>query len=367
MGMHPWMIPSSENSSSDRPFREFLTRHFRFPLMSRMRARYASGMSRTVVAHEPRGESFSGLLERLARRVGEDAGTESKSNSARKSTPRAGIASEKQPVAQASRADTKNRVAGDALPLSYEKALEMHRRRGKTSLAVQEAVFPATSTGQAEPQEANRSHQVKQEIPREFGSAAPVSEARPAQQSPRKRSKAKKAEPPLRSKTKRRSEALPRGKNATLNDALRGVARSREAQLPPAGLSFGRVEIQAANPGGLIGRGYDSLALEQRRTIVSVRLSEQESDKLRQRAAESGISVSAYMRSCVLDADHLRDQVKRALEEMRAGVRQPIQLAARAGEVNGNVRSSVLSRFAALFLRSLFSFRHRAKDRRLVQ
>lgn len=56
----------------------------------------------------------------------------------------------------------------------------------------------------------------------------------------------------------------------------------------------------------------------QRRTIVSVRLTEGEFACLRDRAEESGISVSAYMRSCVVDAEQLRAQVKRALAEMRA-------------------------------------------------
>jgi hypothetical protein len=58
--------------------------------------------------------------------------------------------------------------------------------------------------------------------------------------------------------------------------------------------------------------------LEQRRTIVSLRLTEGEMKRLRDRADESGISVSAYMRSCVMEADQLRAQVKRALAEMRA-------------------------------------------------
>ena len=60
------------------------------------------------------------------------------------------------------------------------------------------------------------------------------------------------------------------------------------------------------------------LALAQRQSIVSIRLSSIESEQLRQRAAESGISVSAYMRSCVLEAEHLRAQVKQALAELRA-------------------------------------------------
>ena len=63
---------------------------------------------------------------------------------------------------------------------------------------------------------------------------------------------------------------------------------------------------------------HDLGQLDQRRTIVSVRLTEVEFACLRDRAEESGISVSAYMRSCVVDADQLRTQVKRALAEMRS-------------------------------------------------
>ncbi len=50
---------------------------------------------------------------------------------------------------------------------------------------------------------------------------------------------------------------------------------------------------------------------------VSVRLSPADAKMLRRRASESQLSVSDYMRSCVLEADQLRAQVKQALAEMR--------------------------------------------------
>ena len=56
----------------------------------------------------------------------------------------------------------------------------------------------------------------------------------------------------------------------------------------------------------------------QRRTVVSVRLTAEELERLRERAEEAGISVSAYMRSCVLDAENLRAQVKHAMAEIRS-------------------------------------------------
>ncbi len=56
----------------------------------------------------------------------------------------------------------------------------------------------------------------------------------------------------------------------------------------------------------------------QRKSIVSIRLTDPEMAMLRERADESEISVSAYMRSCVLEAETLRAQVKQAMAEMRS-------------------------------------------------
>ena len=57
---------------------------------------------------------------------------------------------------------------------------------------------------------------------------------------------------------------------------------------------------------------------DRRAASVTIRLSHAECARLRLRAAEASLTVSAYMRSCVLEADALRAQVKRALAEMRA-------------------------------------------------
>ncbi len=55
-----------------------------------------------------------------------------------------------------------------------------------------------------------------------------------------------------------------------------------------------------------------------RTASITIRLSEAECARLRQRAAEAGLTVSAYLRSCVLEADALRAQVKQALAEIKA-------------------------------------------------
>lgn len=58
---------------------------------------------------------------------------------------------------------------------------------------------------------------------------------------------------------------------------------------------------------------------KRKRASVTVRLSEAEYEQLHARAAEAGLTVSAYLRSCTFEADALRAQVKEALATLRAG------------------------------------------------
>jgi predicted DNA binding CopG/RHH family protein len=58
-------------------------------------------------------------------------------------------------------------------------------------------------------------------------------------------------------------------------------------------------------------------AAETKAVSVTLRVSQQEANQLRKRAATAGLTVSAYIRSCVCEADLLRAQVKSALIEMR--------------------------------------------------
>jgi predicted DNA binding CopG/RHH family protein len=54
-----------------------------------------------------------------------------------------------------------------------------------------------------------------------------------------------------------------------------------------------------------------------RRASVTIRVSEAELEQLRQRAGEAGLTISAYLRSCTIEAEALRAQVKQALAELR--------------------------------------------------
>lgn len=60
-------------------------------------------------------------------------------------------------------------------------------------------------------------------------------------------------------------------------------------------------------------------ALEEnrKRASITVRMSRSEMAQLQQRAAEAGLTVSAYLRSCTFEAEALRTQVKEALAQLR--------------------------------------------------
>jgi hypothetical protein len=51
---------------------------------------------------------------------------------------------------------------------------------------------------------------------------------------------------------------------------------------------------------------------------ITIRLTESEEAQLHERAAAAQLSVSAYLRSCIFEAEALRTQVKEALAQMQA-------------------------------------------------
>lgn len=58
-------------------------------------------------------------------------------------------------------------------------------------------------------------------------------------------------------------------------------------------------------------------AHERKCASITLRMSQVECEQLRERAAEAGMTISAYLRSCTFEAEVLRSQVKEALAEMR--------------------------------------------------
>ncbi|HEX4758066.1 MAG TPA: hypothetical protein VH308_08790 [Terracidiphilus sp.] len=56
---------------------------------------------------------------------------------------------------------------------------------------------------------------------------------------------------------------------------------------------------------------------DRKRASITIRMSKAECEQLKRRAAEAGLSMSAYLRSCTFEAEALRAQVKEALAELR--------------------------------------------------
>ncbi len=55
-----------------------------------------------------------------------------------------------------------------------------------------------------------------------------------------------------------------------------------------------------------------------KRASVTLRLSRSECEQLHQRAAEAGLTLSAYVRSCAFEVENLRAQVKETLVQLRS-------------------------------------------------
>ena len=77
-----------------------------------------------------------------------------------------------------------------------------------------------------------------------------------------------------------------------------------------------------------------------RQASVTIRLSQAECARLHERAAEAGVTVSAYLRSCTFEAEALRAEVKAALADLRAagvqGTEGPIKQGNKGLKQRGN-------------------------------
>ncbi|MGH9599812.1 MAG: plasmid mobilization protein [Terracidiphilus sp.] len=66
-------------------------------------------------------------------------------------------------------------------------------------------------------------------------------------------------------------------------------------------------------PAGHVVNGRNLLS-----SSITIRLSQAEGAQLRHRAADAGLTISAYLRSCTFEAESLRAQVKEALAQLRS-------------------------------------------------
>ncbi|MGA7340803.1 MAG: hypothetical protein WBE72_16790 [Terracidiphilus sp.] len=104
--------------------------------------------------------------------------------------------------------------------------------------------------------------------------------------------------------------------------ALRAHGRHIAQEWPasPAGGSLGReAEAPDADKNPEPAEDRDSAAADGNRksASITIRLTQEECAQLKRRAAEAGLTISAYLRSCTFEAEALRAQVKQALAELR--------------------------------------------------
>ena len=79
----------------------------------------------------------------------------------------------------------------------------------------------------------------------------------------------------------------------------------------PAPVSSFSIAARESHPSEIVSGDLKSAS-------ITIRMSQVECSKLKQRAAEAGMTISAYMRSCTFEAEALRGQVKEALAQLRA-------------------------------------------------
>jgi hypothetical protein len=93
-----------------------------------------------------------------------------------------------------------------------------------------------------------------------------------------------------------------------------------KAAAPPTTTAAGNAaSFFKSGSGSAVGHG-SSPALDKnlKRSSITIRLSRAERDQVHQRAAEAGLTVSAYLRSCTLEVESLRALVKETLAQLQA-------------------------------------------------
>ncbi len=345
-------------------------------------------MSRAQAAQEVSPENFAGLLDRLTRRAhtassshGQEADFETLSDQVfiseraqrirssaapdGKSTLIRNLGKGQTPQARVPQAAPK-RPTPESADLTYERALRLHSRyRAGTQQDEEIARVAVTAPvpllsrkpGPSRPPEPT----VKQAAPQRIAAAT---QARPPKKQPEPRSALPVALPvrpqegtvagsaksqirKLASTSKNQEQASPaptkarprsgsvksvspanRGDSGPGRKSLSSPHTNRNPQSSPKPSPRPEYGLEVGQDERLHQLQRQALQPDYRRAIISVRLNEEEFARLRQRAEESGISVSAYMRSCVLEAEHLRAQVKQALAAMRPYSRpsEPAQL-----------------------------------------
>lgn len=105
---------------------------------------------------------------------------------------------------------------------------------------------------------------------------------------------------------------------ATLSSERSSSANAHSTAAEPEPCAPTRQEKSAPSISG-------AAAQKNKTASITIRMSQAECRQLRRRAAEAGLTVSAYLRSCTLEAEALRAQVKEALAELKRANPREVQ------------------------------------------
>ena len=82
--------------------------------------------------------------------------------------------------------------------------------------------------------------------------------------------------------------------------------------------SFTQAESGASPSQPSADRSSTTAAVPMKKASITIRMSEPECAQVRRRAAEAGLTISAYLRSCTLEVETLRTQVKQTVAQLRS-------------------------------------------------
>jgi hypothetical protein len=101
----------------------------------------------------------------------------------------------------------------------------------------------------------------------------------------------------------------------TYEEALRSTRRAR---LPEVETVLPAVHPDVKRRGSGDRPEHSSAEKKCRTASITIRVTVEEQAQLHERATAAGLSVSAYLRSCIFEAEALRSQVKDALAQMQS-------------------------------------------------
>lgn len=205
------------------------------------------------------------------------------------------------------------------MTLSYEKALRMHRRyRSSTEQDSEISANASSAAALNESQPGDRAGNDLKSKKSGTKSTGTAPERDPAAAAKRDKATAQPSQAPHLPKSALKASSTPVGMPLTMSSPP-GLKDRKTQSAPEVFLNSDDPHDTGRLNEGNTGRPpRHDLQVACRRSTVSVRLSETEVARLKDRADAAGVSVSAYIRSCVLDAEILRAQVKQALAQMRS-------------------------------------------------